>query len=289
MKKQTNIFGLDQRVRELIAPTPPWRRNTHAELRVSLMLFVTALTFLMLTAPVSVGHLMHTLLPEDTVNEMMNQSAFIALFAIADLLAFAQHASQFYVCFACSFCFRQALRRQFVHVVTRIYRLLSFNKSVAPLPLFGEPEPRLRAPPTHYFRRNIQQEQRQLLVEQAPQIRLGFHLQHIASNKQSRISTRRPIAAPRADQALQLEQRANPMPRCENHVFLPAGPGRLMCRYCFALRLVPHSARAENLFSGERKSSSSLNRVSTPSRQQTQPTTAEVQTEQEEKASKRSS
>ena len=242
MKKQKKIFGRDERVRGYSAPPPPCRRNTHAERRVSLMLFVTALTFLMMTAPVSVSHLVNTLLLEETVHKIMNQSGFMALFAIADLLAYAQHASQFYMCFACSLCFRQALRRQFARVVTRIKRLLPLNKSEAPMPLFGEPQRRLRAPLTHNFHWHLQQEQRQLHVQQ-DQNRLGFHLQNIASNKHSRISERRPITAPRANQVLQLEQRANPMPkaspRCENHEFLCAGPGLLMCRCCFALHFIP--------------------------------------------------
>ena len=282
-------------MRGLIARPPPCHRNTHAERRVSLKLFVTALTFLMLTAPISVGHLVHTLLPEETVHNMLNQSAFVmTMFAIADLLAYAQHASQFYVCFACSLCFRQALRRQFGRLVSRMRRLLSFNKSVAPMPLnlIDGPQRRASAPPLTYFHWHLQQEQRQLRVgPEQDQNRLGFHLQQIANKKHPRLSEQRPFAAPIASQSLQLNRRANLMrnvppepPRCETHVFLCAGAGLLMCRYCFALRFVSHSTRADNLCSGDQKNSSSLTRVSTPSRQPTtQASTPEELTGQEEK------
>ena len=142
---------------------PPCRRNTRAERRVSLMLFVTALTFLVLTAPISVSHVIHTLLLEETVN-LLNQNAFMTMFAIADLLAYAQHASQFYVCFACSFCFRQALRRQLMRLATRIRQGLPLNKMAGPMPLVrlaGRSELRRpsRVPPAHYFQWHIQQEQ----------------------------------------------------------------------------------------------------------------------------------
>ena len=133
---QERRVGRDERLRKSMAPSPCFL-NSRAELRVTLMLFVTALTFLVLTTPISVGHVVNTLL-EETVHMMMNQSAFITLFAIADLLAFAQHASQFYVCFVCSFCFRQALRRQFVRLATRIDRLLFDPMPVAPIPRFVE-------------------------------------------------------------------------------------------------------------------------------------------------------
>ena len=149
-------------MRGLTAP-PPCRRNTRAERRVSLMLFVTALTFLVLTGPISVSHVIHTLLFEETVN-LLNQNVFMTMFAIADLLAYAQHASQFYVCFACSFCFRQALRRQLMRFATRIRQSLSFKKMAEPMPLIrlvGRFELRRhsRVPPVHYFQWYIQQEQ----------------------------------------------------------------------------------------------------------------------------------
>ena len=123
------------------------------------MLFVSALTSLVLTAPISVGHLVHTLQLKWT-EELMEQSTFMTCFAIADLLAFVQHASQFYVCFACSLCFRQALRRQFVRIEKGIRHILPCHKRVVPIMrgrLAGRPAPmrRLRLPPAHFFQRNV--------------------------------------------------------------------------------------------------------------------------------------
>ena len=251
----------------------PCRRNTHAERRVSLMLFVTALTFLVLTAPASVGQLVSTLLHEDTVERMINQSAFNTLFAVSELLAFAQHASQFYVCFACSFCFRQALRRQLVRLAVRIDRLLPSYTSVAPYSLRGlagrsELAGRSNAPSALFSQRHIQQEQLQLQSSDRNLINADLEENINFSNFHTRHHTcTKPIAAKRTNHERQPKHRANPTPKgtapCAKHEFLWAGPSLLVCRHCRTLRLVHHPTCAN--FKDERKlSCSCLTRMSKP-------------------------
>ena len=229
VNKRVNV---NKRARGLI---PPCRRNTRAELRVSLMLFVSALAFLMLTAPFSVCYLVHTLLLE-WIEDLLNQSAFMTLFAIADLLAFVQHASQFYVCFACSFCFRQALRRQVVRLATRIGHILPFHNPVAPMmrvKLEGRfvPMRRLRLPQAHSFQRHILGQREQQF--ELRQMDSNFHLH----SRHLRFSTRR--QHPNKD--LQLERRTNLMSHisslCDQHMFQHVGPNLFMCHRCYSLRL----------------------------------------------------
>ena len=200
----------------------PCLRNSHAERRVSLMLCITAFTFLVFTAPIAVNHVVHTLLLEEALHKMWSQRAFMTLFAISDLLAFMQHASQFYVCYSSSFCFRQALRRQFGRVRTRINRLLHLNKSLTPTPPLDEFQRRSHVPPINHMNNHMS-----------------------SGNKRSKHATRNHFVASRQNEMLHLEQRAihqpETIPRCETHVFLSVGQGLLMCRYCFKLQFLPHS------------------------------------------------
>lgn len=235
------------------------------------MLFVTALTFLVLTAPVAVAHLVHTLITEESVH--IQGTYVMTLFAIADLLAFAQHASQFYVCFVCSFCFRQALRRQLVRLALRIDRLLPSYTSLAPLSLLGfagrsESMRRSREPPAPYFQWHIQPEQQRLLPNQN---RLGLHVEESAFNKHSRISKRTSTtaagAAAQLKQELTQKKRTNHiervLPPCEKHEFLWAGPSLLVCRRCRTFRLVHHPT-CLHMSEQRRLSCSCLTRESKP-------------------------
>ena len=276
MMKQLHVRASTQtRERACTSAAPlPCRRNMQAERRVSLMLFVTALTFLVLTAPVCVGQLVSTLLHEDTLNRMINQRAFNTLFAVAELLAFAQHASQFYVCFACSFCFRQALRRQLVRLAVRIDRLLPAYTSVEAHSLLGlagrsEWAGRLHLPSALFSQWHIpvhvQQEQLQLLPRDRN--RLNADLQENINLQAFSRNHGKPIAERRENLERQPKPGANPTPKatapCEKHELLWAGPSLLVCRRCRTLRLVHHPTCAQ--FKDERKlSCSCLTRMSKP-------------------------
>ena len=87
-------------------------RNSKAEKSVTLMLLVTILTFLILRTPISLGHFVQMLVSEETIYSFIEPVTCITAFAVAEILAFGQHATQFYVYITCSARFRQALCRE---------------------------------------------------------------------------------------------------------------------------------------------------------------------------------
>ena len=92
--------------------------NLKAERSVTLMLLLTTFAFVVMRTPIAVGHSLQMLLTEEKLFELIEPATCMTAFAVAEMLAFGQHAIQFYVYFACSARFRQVLLRQldlFVH------------------------------------------------------------------------------------------------------------------------------------------------------------------------------
>ena len=96
-----------------------------AEKSVTLMLLVTTFAFLLMCTPIAVCHSLQTLLTEEKLFVLIEPVTCMAAFAVAEMLAFGQHAIQFYVYFACSARFRQAILWQFHLSTNRLGRFLS--------------------------------------------------------------------------------------------------------------------------------------------------------------------
>ena len=99
--------------------------NSKAERSVTLMLLVTTFAFVVMRSPIAVGHSLQMLLTEEKLFALIEPVTCMAAFAVAEMLAFGQHAIQFYVYFACSARFRQALLRQFDSVLNRLGRFFT--------------------------------------------------------------------------------------------------------------------------------------------------------------------
>ena len=108
------------------------KRNSKAERSVTLMLLVTTLAFLVMRTPISVGHFVQMLLSEEKLFAIIEPLSCMATFAIAEIFAFGQHAVQFYVYFACSARFRQALCRELRLILHRLSCLSSRRSPHAP-------------------------------------------------------------------------------------------------------------------------------------------------------------
>ena len=99
--------------------------ESKAEKSVTLMLLVTTFAFLVMRTPIAVGHSLQMLLTEEKLFALIEPVTCMAAFAVAEMLAFGQHAIQFYVYLACSARFRQALLRQFNSAINRLCRFFS--------------------------------------------------------------------------------------------------------------------------------------------------------------------
>ena len=106
-------------------------RNSKAEKSVTLMLLVITLAFLVMRTPISVGHFVQMLLSEERLFAIVKPLNCMATFAVAEILAFGQHAIQFYVYFACSARFRQALCRE-IRLILRHLSCLRSHRSPNP-------------------------------------------------------------------------------------------------------------------------------------------------------------
>ena len=98
-------------------------RNSKAERSITLMLLVTTLAFLILRTPISLGNLTQMLVSEERLYLFIEPVTCMAAFAVAEILAFGQHATQFYVYFVCSARFRHALCRQLRLIFTNLIKL----------------------------------------------------------------------------------------------------------------------------------------------------------------------
>ena len=98
-------------------------REAKAEKSVTLMLLVTTFAFVLLRAPISVGHSLQTLLTEEKLFDLIEPVICMAAFSVAEMLAFGQHSMQFFIYFACSPRFRQAILRQLDNIIHQIGRL----------------------------------------------------------------------------------------------------------------------------------------------------------------------
>ena len=113
-------------------PTPnaelqPQRRAakaSRAERSVTQMLLATSFAFLAMRTPILVGHSLQMFLNRELLEAFVEIDTCMALFAAAEMLAFGQHAVQFYVYVACSARFRQALLTQPIKFLRGIGRLL---------------------------------------------------------------------------------------------------------------------------------------------------------------------
>ena len=99
-------------------------RDAKAERQVTAMLLVTTVAFLVMRTPITVGHALQMAITEKKLFALIQPATCMKLFAVAEVLAFGQHATQFYVNFACSARFRRALCRQFRVVVAFAARLV---------------------------------------------------------------------------------------------------------------------------------------------------------------------
>lgn len=86
--------------------------NSRAERSVTVMLLATTFMFLAMRTPIAAGHSLQMLLSEEKLFELIDPVVCMSLFAVAEMLAFMQHATQFSVYLACSTQFRRALRKQ---------------------------------------------------------------------------------------------------------------------------------------------------------------------------------
>ena len=116
-------------------------RNSKAERSVTLMLLFTTLAFLLLRTPISFGHFVQWLLSEERLFKFIEPIICMAAFAVAEILAFGQQAIQFYIYFACSASFRQALRREVRLIIHHLARLIPRHLLHSPTPPSIPPQP----------------------------------------------------------------------------------------------------------------------------------------------------
>lgn len=179
-------------------------RKSKAELSVTLMLLFTTLAFLLLRTPISFGHIIQMLVSEEKLFTFIEPVTFMAAFALAEILAFGQHASQFYIYFACSARFRQALRREFRLIFQHVVGLAR----------------RFR----HRDRHSTQSQDE----SQAP-----------AAEASALVPVREPtLSAQRPQNCIQSLTNKN-LNECR-HEFEWASRHLLICRICFSHRLVHH-------------------------------------------------
>ena len=114
-------------------------KDSIAERSVTYLLLLTTATFVVMRTPIVVGHLLQMMFTEERLFNLVEPVTCMAAFAVAEVLAFGEHAIQFYVNFACSARFRQALFR---HLRTSIYRLgLLFTRFAQRPPILEETHP----------------------------------------------------------------------------------------------------------------------------------------------------
>ena len=92
------------------------------DLHLTLVLLVPSLAFLVLTFPIAAGHALQMSIGERRMFEVVQPNALMIMFAIAELLAYAQHALNFYLCVLTSGSFRRATWRRATR--SRLYRWL---------------------------------------------------------------------------------------------------------------------------------------------------------------------
>ena len=122
-------------------------RNSKAERSVTLMLLFTTLAFLLLRTPISFGHFVQMLLSEEILFKFIKPIICMAAFAVAEILAFGQQAIQFYIYFACSASFRQALRRELRLVFHHLVRLIPRHSLHSLIPSATPPQHSNLQPP----------------------------------------------------------------------------------------------------------------------------------------------
>ena len=81
------------------------------DLHLTLILLVPSVAFLVLTLPISAGHAVQWIVGELNMFQAVAPEVFMMLFAIAELLAYSQHALNFYLCVLTSGSFRKATWR----------------------------------------------------------------------------------------------------------------------------------------------------------------------------------
>ena len=81
------------------------------DLHLTLVLLVPSVAFLVLTLPISSGHAVQWIIGEQNMFQAVAPEVFMMLFAIAELLAYSQHALNFYLCVLTSGSFRRATWR----------------------------------------------------------------------------------------------------------------------------------------------------------------------------------
>lgn len=86
-------------------------RATVSDLHLTLLLLVPSIAFLVLTLPISAGHAVQMVIGEENLFKLVVPEVLMILFAIAELLAYSQHALNFYLCILTSGSFRRAIRR----------------------------------------------------------------------------------------------------------------------------------------------------------------------------------
>ena len=180
-------------------------RDAIAERSVTLMLLMTTFTFLVMRTPIAVGHSVQMLLIKNL--ESIKKSFMVicmVAFAVAEMLAYGQHATLFYVYLVCSARFRQALCQQFRQVPAFIERFVNRGSESS------------------------------TEIPQRPAIRLRSLNPHHPTPIANRSSSSHSL--------------------CPHH-FLWAGQHLLVCRLCYAHRLVHHPScvhfREENRFNCE--------------------------------------
>lgn len=104
------------------APTCVSGPTALTDLHLTVVLLVPNIAFLILTFPISAGHAMQMIIGEQKLFRVLAPGTLMLLFAIAELLAFARHALNFYLCVMTSKGFRRATRRFITR--SRPYRLL---------------------------------------------------------------------------------------------------------------------------------------------------------------------